>query len=261
MGCWLVLIIENTPNYTGVSISGTFDDLYNLVEAFHEITIDEFTEKYPQYIGVSIRVLGVCYDVRHAYQGDREIKLVDNNMSEEKMRWHSIITPTMNVKYSCNILYPEMFYVILILNELINIRINELTKGKYKDCSINDRRVIWDETIVTIRNFQAAFNSCVRNTLTPASYSRWLNLMSNENISVVDIAHQYIDLLNSRFMDMTKEKRRKSLSLIAKRIAEYHFNDEHNELKAVVESAALDYGCTPEEIAIDGIEYPDVIEW
>ncbi len=32
---------------------------------------------------MSTRVLGVCYDVRHAYQGDREIELVDNGMTAE----------------------------------------------------------------------------------------------------------------------------------------------------------------------------------
>ncbi|HAH95358.1 MAG TPA: hypothetical protein DHD79_10740 [Firmicutes bacterium] len=58
-------------------------DLERLVEAFHNITIDEDSEKYQGLIRMSTRVLGVCYDVRHAYQGDREIELVDNGMTAE----------------------------------------------------------------------------------------------------------------------------------------------------------------------------------
>lgn len=50
--------ITNTPSLTGVTISGDFYDLFNLVEAFHEITIDEFTEKHRSYIEISTRVPG-----------------------------------------------------------------------------------------------------------------------------------------------------------------------------------------------------------
>ena len=92
-----MLAIKNTPNLTGVTISGDYYDFYNLVEAFHEITINEYSEKRHQYIEISTRVLGLCYDIRHAYQGDREVELVDNNMTEDKMKWHSSITPKSNV--------------------------------------------------------------------------------------------------------------------------------------------------------------------
>ncbi|KPU42874.1 hypothetical protein OXPF_36420 [Oxobacter pfennigii] len=34
--------INNTPNLTGVTISGDFNDFYDLVEAFHDITIPGF---------------------------------------------------------------------------------------------------------------------------------------------------------------------------------------------------------------------------
>ncbi len=72
-----MITITNTPNLTGVTISGDFNDLYNLVEAFHEITINEYSEKHHRYIEISTRVLGLCYDIRHAYQGDREIELME----------------------------------------------------------------------------------------------------------------------------------------------------------------------------------------
>lgn len=63
-----MISVQSTPNLTGVTISGDYDDLYSLVEAFHEITINEYSEKHHKYIGISIRVLGLCYDIRHAYQ-------------------------------------------------------------------------------------------------------------------------------------------------------------------------------------------------
>ena len=61
--------IENTQNLTGVKISGSYDDLYELVEAIYKISIDEFSDKHKEYINVSTRMLGLSYDIRHAYQG------------------------------------------------------------------------------------------------------------------------------------------------------------------------------------------------
>ncbi|UNC92047.1 DUF6904 family protein [Candidatus Contubernalis alkaliaceticus] len=59
-------------------------DLEALVTALHEITIDEYSEKNSNYIDISTRVLGLCYDVRHAMQGDREVELIAEPFSLTK---------------------------------------------------------------------------------------------------------------------------------------------------------------------------------
>lgn len=51
-----MVIIKNTENLAGVSISGDFNDLDKLVDAFYAITIDELSEKYQTYIAISTRV-------------------------------------------------------------------------------------------------------------------------------------------------------------------------------------------------------------
>jgi hypothetical protein len=256
-----MISIKNTPNLTGVVISGDFNDFYNLVEAFYEITISEYSEKHQQYIDISTRVLGLCYDIRHAYQGDRGIELVDNNMTEEQMKWHSVITPKTNVYYSCNYLYPEMFFVMLALNRLVELRIRDLTKTNYIYKEAMDKKVIWDDTIATIRSFQAAFVKCIQDTLTSAAFSRWLNVMNNDYIRIENIAGQFVDLWNIKYINMTKEKRLKNLSVIAKRIAEFSNDSEHEEIKEVVMEAAKEYRCEPGAIRLHGIEYPAEFEW
>lgn len=256
-----MISIKNTENLTGVNISGDFNDLYNLVEAFHAITIDEFSEKHQSYIGMSTRVLGLCYDVRHAYQGDREVELVDNNMNEDKMKWHSIIAPKSNVYYSCNYLYPEMFFVMLALNELVKLRIRDLTKAKYIYKEAMDKKVIWDETVAIIRLFQAEFMKCVKGTFTETTFSRWMNVMNSDYISIEDIAGQYVDLLNIKYINMTKEKRLKSLSTISKKIAEFRHDNDHKEIKEVITEAARERGCVPGSIRLQGLEYPEDIVW
>jgi len=255
-----LITVTNTENLLGVTISGDYDDLNNLVDAFHEITVDEYSEKHQRYIEISTRVLGLCYDIRHAYQGDREIEFVDNNMTEDKMKWHSVIAPKNNVYYSCNYLYPEMFVVMLALNELVELRIKDLTKTKYIYKEAMDKRAIWDETIAIIRLFQAEFVKCVKSTFTDATFSRWLNVMNN-SFGIEDIAGQYVDLLNIKYIGMTKEKRLKNLSSIAKRITEFRFDNDHKEIKEVVSEAAKTHQCESGAIRLQGIDYPEKFEW
>lgn len=256
-----MISIKNTENLTGVTISGDFDDLYNLVEALHEITIHDYSEKHHEYIEISTRVLGLCYDIRHAYQGDREVELVENHMTEDKMKWHSIITPKHNVYYSCKCLYPEMFFVMLALNALVELRIRDITKTKYIFKEAMDKKVIWDETIATIRLFQAEFVKCVKTTFTEITFSRWLNVMNSNHIGIVGISSQYIDLLNIKYINMTTEKRLKNLSSIAKRLVEYRYDKDHLEIKEVVTEAAKEHGCEPGAVRLREIEYPQVIKW
>ncbi|MGI5839548.1 MAG: DUF6904 family protein [bacterium] len=256
-----MITVKNTPSLTGVEISGDFNDLDNLVEALHTITIDEDNEKQRQYLDISMRVLGLCYDIRHAGQGDREIRLVDNYMTEEIMQWHSLIAPKNNVCFSCKYLYPEMFFVMLALNELVEVRMKDLAKTKYLYREGTDKKVVWDETIAVIRLFQAEFAKCVKNTLSEASFARWLNSMNGSYIGIEDIAGQYIDLLNIKYINMTKEKRLKNLSSIAKRIAGFRHEDDHKAIKETVSEAAGEYGCEPGAIQLQGIEYPEDYEW
>lgn len=256
-----MITIKNTENLLGVTISGDFSDLYNLVDTFYAITVDEFSEKHQRYIEMSTRVLGLCYDVRHAYQGDREVELIDNNMDEDKMKFHAIIAPKSNVYYSCNYLYPEMFFVMLALNELVELRIRELTKTKYIFKEALDKKVIWDDKIATIRAFQAEFVKCVKEVLTETSFARWLKVMNGDYLNIRHMAGQYLDVLNIKYIKMSKEKRLKSLTSIAKRIAEYQNDREHDEIKEVIAAAAKEYGCAQANIRLKGIEYPEDIVW
>lgn len=254
-----MISIKNTPNLAGVTIGGDFDDLYNLVEAFYVITVDECSEKHQKYLKISTRVLGLCYDIRHAFMGDREVELVENHMTEDKMKCHSLIAPKSNVYYKCNYLYPEMFFIMLALNELVKLRMRDLAKTNYKEAM--DKNVVWDNTIAIIRLFQAEFAKCVKATLTEGAFARWLNVMNNDYIGIETIAGQFVDLLNIKYLKMTKEKRLKNLSSIAKRIAEFRYDNDHNEIKEAVAEGAREHGCEPEDLSLEGLEYPEDIEW
>lgn len=253
--------IRNTENLTGVTISGDFDDLYNLVEAIFSIAINESSEKNRHYADMSTRVLGLCYELRHAYQGDREVELVENQMNEEKMKFHSVIAPRSNLYYNCNYLYPEMFYIMLALDQLVEIRMQQLTKTKFLLREALDKRVIWDDKIAAIRSFQAEFVKCVKGTLTENTFARWMNIMNGYNTNVDSMETQYLDLLNIKYIKMSKKKRMKSFTSLAKRIAEYYRDSDYQEISEVVGEGAKEYGCPKSEIRLQGVEYPEDFQW
>lgn len=85
--------------------------------------------------------------------------------------------------------------------------------------------------------------------------------MNSNYIFIEDIAGQYVDLLNIKYINMTKEKRLKNLSSIAKRIAEFSSDNDHKEIKKVVTEAAREHGIEPNAIRLEGIEYPEDFEW
>ena len=256
-----MITMKNTENLAGVCISGDFNDLDKLVDAFYAITIDEFSEKNKRYVEISTRVLGVCYDVRHSLQGDREVELVYNGMDADKMKHHSIIAPKTNVYYNCNYLYPEMFFVMIALNELVKLRISDLVKSKHGYNDAFDKNVIWDDKIGIIRCFQSTFMKCVKELLTETSFSRWLKLMNGYYINIEEICYQYVDLQNIKYINMNREKRLKSLATIAKKIAEFRSNEEHNQIEEVVAEAAREYGCDKGDICLKDTEYPNEIVW
>ncbi len=65
------------------------------------------------------------------FQSPGGIEIVENGMDRDKMKFHEIITPEKNVYYSCNYLYPEMFFCMIAINNLIMLRVKDLTKTKY----------------------------------------------------------------------------------------------------------------------------------
>lgn len=137
-----MISMQNTPNLTGVTTTGDFQDFEELYEALHMIVGEEM--EYTHYEAVRIRVLGVCYDIRHALMGDRSALHVPNGLDQERMQRLSIIGAEMNIYLSFETYWPEMIFVSYALNDFM-----DLHEKKYKTHA-------WDATIATVRKFQAA---------------------------------------------------------------------------------------------------------
>jgi len=64
-----MLLGEPTKKGAGIILWGDYHDLNNLYE-----TVSKLSNSIGPEGSISDFVLGLCYDIRHAYQGDREIK-------------------------------------------------------------------------------------------------------------------------------------------------------------------------------------------
>jgi len=250
----MMIFVNNTPNNTGVAIYGDQMDFENLYEALHEVVGNE--DEFAAHDAARIRVLDVCYDIRHALMGHREIEFVDNGMNADKMKWMSMIVPDKNVYLKINVLWPEMLFVTMALNDFIRLYAGKKAKKSY-DVML-DKKNIWDGSIAIVRVFQAAVVKCIKETVSEASFSRMINLMNKDYTWFDGYTRQYLDILNCRFIDMTSEKRLKSIPTMAKRIAER--GAEYMQVKAEVAAAAREYNTYEDNIEAP-VDYPEDFEW
>ncbi|WP_453989995.1 DUF6904 family protein [Bacillus nitroreducens] len=250
-----MIYLENTPNVTGVTVYGDQNDFDLLYNSLHKIVGEE--GEYPSYEGPRLRVLGVCYDIRHALMGGREIKLVDNGLTPDIMKFHSIIAPNHNTYLGFNVLWPELLFVTMVLNDFVSLYARKISKDNYN--GTQDHRVIWDPAVASVRGFQAAIATHLMNSIPETSHVRILRLMNDRFISFDYYATQYVDKLNGKFIRMTKEKREKNITIMVKRIAEQ--GDDYQRVREDVLEAAEEYNCSMTEIRPIKDEYPDDFEW
>lgn len=251
-----MIFVQNTPHNTGVAIYGDYQDFDNLYEALHNVVGSE--EEADEFGPARIRVLAICYDLRHALMGDREIEFIDNGMDAEKRKRLSALAPEMNVYLKINALWTEMLFVVMALNAFIKRYGKKLSKARYDYDILTDSKVIWDKSIAQVRMLQAAVADCLRETLTDATYKRVIKMMNSRYIFVETFLTQYIDVLNARFLCMTSEKRRKNISLMAKRLVE--LDDEYYDLANSLKEEARKSFCSVHDLQLN-LDYPEEIEW
>lgn len=70
-----MIISKPTPHGAGITIYGDYNDLQNLHETIHELC----KEGGPLEGQMNEFALGLAYDIRHAYQGDRMRMVVNTN--------------------------------------------------------------------------------------------------------------------------------------------------------------------------------------
>lgn len=235
-----MLALKNTENMTGALISGDYWDLDELCTAIYQLTGEE--GRYLDWQGARMRLLGVSYELRHAYQGDRHIDTVANGLHKEVMKAHDFVASENNIYYSTEILWPELVFSFIAINDFIKLH------KKY------EKKTDYDVSIVTARKFQSIIADGLKENMPEADYQTILTT----NTNVEEYAIQYIDMLNLTYIEMTKEQRIQSFPSIAKNIVLE--NNEYAAVKRKVMSEANSSKSAIHQLKFN-LEYPENIEW
>ncbi|MDN7245063.1 DUF6904 family protein [Planococcus sp. 1R117A] len=238
-----MLTMTNTPNHTGVKISGDYFDLDELNQAFYHVIGDE--NKYYDYAGARTRILGISYEIRHAAQGDRNVESVFNGLHDHMKKQHSFIAPDKNIYFSTEVLWPEVLYAAIALKDFVRLHRED---AKFPD---------WDVHLHVIARFQSLVLDCLHGQVPEEEYQQILKAFQ-QAVPGEEYAIQYIDFLNIKYIDMPKKQREKSLGVIALKIAMQ--DKDYVAFRNQVLAAA-----TPNKVPIHEIrlqtEYPEEIEW
>jgi hypothetical protein len=100
-------------------VSGDVQYFDSLHTALHKIVGEE--GEWSNYEGARLRVLDVCYDIRHALMGNREFEFVHNGLDHDMMRRVGMIANDKNVYLAFNVLWPELLFVTMALNDFVSL--------------------------------------------------------------------------------------------------------------------------------------------
>ncbi len=212
-----------TENLTGICVEGEFQDFYELVESIYRMTGLEDNYEDP-YWGVKNRLLGICYDIRHAFMGDREVKFVDNNVTSDLEKWHEMIMPKQNLHYSVNILFPEAVFVAVSVAEMFPYckKYYESSDGDYpvaKVIGLHD--YVRDQAIINM--FSSAVLKALGDTIGTDGFKSFYKELENarNRYSFESIFWEYVtpyvDKCNLEYLKTVFSKRKDKLRNIAKR--------------------------------------------
>ena len=255
-----IIMIQTKPTekLTGVTIQGDYDDFYQLTEAFHNAAGFEQVPKDPYY-SVAIRVLGVCYDIRKAYQGDRDVVLIDNGMHEESMKQHGLITPKQNVYYSVNILFPEALFTAMSVKELLQTVRPRIGRKNAEAWERTYSQAMFLRDKAVIRMFCAGIWEAFADVTGNDEADRIIRLYQKTDESYYQYVSSFIDKLNVEYLKTGGDKRADKLRSIARRIAKKP--DSYYRLEEDLKYQAKEYGTTIHDVAEADIEYPEEIIW
>lgn len=250
-----MLSVKTTEKLTGVTVSGTYGDLNNLYDALSNVIGEE--DSYPEFKACRIRVLGLCYDIRHAYQGDRNRGKIE--FGEEV--------------FSFEYLWPEMVFIFAVLDAFN--RLSE-SSGCYLKQENAEQMFYHPETrdmllerlpddIALVRYFQNLIKNAFQRTIDPKRYKKIMSAYEKGYSYTLnkryfyDFCCQWVDIQNVKYLKRAPEKRKSFLATISEKIL--FNNTEYDSLKKSLAAYAAANNVPYYELEVEGMQYPDEIEW
>ncbi len=237
--------VKLTKNYTGFNIEGTFDDLYELYDNIsYFLGIEECENVFEE--DMRLHILGFLYDLRHAYQGSRNIKAVDNGLSDEQKEYYGISKSIKkDILYDFDYVVPELLTDVLLFKHFAKSK----TK-KMSEYNTNYNSVI---------TFYSKVIDALKEILTENQVKKVKKILSESVITERNWLKQWFMIVSIDYLKMTKKKRQKEMMHVIESICDSYLYDEYYIIKKEVEQYAKEHNINENEIEYG--EYPQEIDW
>ena len=259
-----MITMQPTEQLVGINVQGDYYDFEAFVDAAHRLTGMWPDEDYTDpYYSCSNRLLGICYDIRHAYQGDREVVVKDNGLNREVMKYHNLVMSDQTVYYSVNILFPEAIFVATTSEKFLSYAQKYYGKNGKKLMEKEGWPLYYEypqylKDCAVIRSFACLIWGAVGDVIGEAALERILNSQSPYE-AYIGYAAQYIDKYDIELINAKPDKRAGKLKTMAKKIVDP--DNSYYQVYADVSAAARAYGCSIHEVHDPDLDFPEEIEW
>lgn len=218
--------VKLTDNYTGVQMTGDYNDFDYLYDCiFHVVEGD------PKSIEEEImqnHLFGFLYDIRHAYQGDREV-----------------IKEKGNTYYRFNIVLTECLLDVILLKHFVLRNIKSVD--------------YFHEELNYIQYFYSSIIQLLSGILTPIRFNKVKKAIKECAISDAIFCPQWFQMIDYDFLTYKKEKRIKELMKTINAIYNFGDYDEYFEMKIEVADYCKEHNTNVMNVTYK--TYNGEIEW
>lgn len=239
-------------------MTGDIHDLMTLVDSIYRLT-SIGSENEACLFSISNRLLGLCYDIRHAYQGDRDLILVENGMNHELMKRQQQLAPLQNVYYHVNLLFPDVLFVTMSVKTLYTVAKKRIGLGNFEEGIPPYSMAQYSKDKAYMDYFCAGIWGTVQEILGQEETDKLLHYYERTGENYLNYAAQYIDKLTVEYVKTELEKRKDKLKYVIRRIAKKSV--AYTELEATLLKCAKEYGTSIHELQDPKLKYPTEIVW
>ena len=242
-----MLKVELTENYAGVTIYGDYNDLDFLYESISYL-IDGDPSSDGEYT-MQNHLYGFLYDVRHAYQGDREAVLVDNYLQDFKRKWLEIRKKDAtehNVYFCFNYLLPDIFLDMVLIKYFI----------RKVDKKVND---VYNPYINMVNYFYSLVLHSLENMLTEIKFNKIKKGLLESVVTDSIFIPQWFEIISIDYSKMNKKQREKEFMHIMDAIYNYGDYEDYLKMKIYMEKLCKEKNCSLDDLHYE--DYPEEIEW
>ena len=242
-----MLKVDLTENYAGVTIYGDYNDLDVLYDSINFLIRGD-SENVGRYT-MQNHIYGFLYDIRHAYQGQRDVELVDNSLDDNTRECFNLRkndVTNKNVYFCFNYVLPDLLLDMVLIKYFIsNVDKNE--------------RDIFNPYINYVNFFYSLVLDSIFKILTPIKFNKIKKSLLNSIVSESVFYPQWFEMISLDYINLAKENRKKDFMKMADSIINYYEYKDYTEMKLDMEKICKEKKCTLDDLHYDN--YPEEIKW